>query len=159
MYNAGASSTSLLREAEEGCAKEVLLFLLDCCCSCCFSPTVVSASLSFCDSSSMSSETLTPGSLAILAYVSTPIVYDGVFQADRTVQSERSDTRVSFALLIPPSFTHCRIGCGFPMSSSRLLCHLCSVGSLTKIAVWHKSAILHLAYQQMFAIQCDCRII
>ena len=97
MYNAGASSTSLLREAEEGCAKEVLLFLLDCCCS----PTVVSASLSFCDSSSMSSETLTPRSLAILAYVSTPIVYDGVFQADRTVQSERLDTRVSFALLIP----------------------------------------------------------
>jgi hypothetical protein len=34
VYNAATSSTFLLREAEEGCAKEVLLFLLDYCCSC-----------------------------------------------------------------------------------------------------------------------------
>jgi hypothetical protein len=85
----------------DGCAKEVLLFLPDYCCSCLFSPTVVSASPSSCNFSSMRSETLTPWAIAILANVRTPIVYDEFLQADRTIQSERSDNRVSFVLLIP----------------------------------------------------------
>jgi hypothetical protein len=34
VYNAATSSTSLLREVEEGCAKEVLSFLLDYYCFC-----------------------------------------------------------------------------------------------------------------------------
>ncbi len=81
--------------------KVVLLFLLDYRCACCFSPTVVSASRSSCDASSMSSETLTYRALAILANVCTPIVYDGFLQADRTFLSDWTDNRVSFALLIP----------------------------------------------------------
>src|SRR2546430_6963210 len=54
----------------------------------------------------MRSETLTPMAFALLVTVCTPLVYGEVFHVSRTLQSERSDNRDSFALLIPSGLSN-----------------------------------------------------